>query len=630
VIIRTFNEEAHLPALFDGIERQDYRDLEVLVVDSGSIDRTREIAQRRAPIVLRVHPHDFTFGHSLNTGISGSRGRFAVIVSAHTIPTDSRWLSNLVAPLREADVAMSYGRQLGWITSKLGERLDLDRTFGSQPRQLRAPNFFANNANAAIRRELWERHRFDETLPGLEDIEWAKHWMELGYRVVYEPDAAIYHIHAETWAQVRHRYHREGQAGRWIGLTGRRNLPGIALSAAGHLLADLNHVRKNGLVRAQAGEVVRFRFEKLIGTAAGIWDGAKMENPSVKQKMFYGKPYQAVVIEGQGRASLQRRAPATLKPGDALVRVAYAGVCATDLEILDGHLGYYKTGLAKYPIVPGHEFSGTVAGVGARVSDLAEGDRVVVECIQGCGSCEACRRRNFIGCIERTEVGVIGLDGGYAEYMVTPARFVHQLPPDVTLRQACLCEPMAVVLKGLTRLSASWGQDAGCRKCAVVGAGTIGHLTARILRSRGHDVTVFDRDPGRLAYFDRSGIATSDGLSELANFEAVVEATGDPDALHSILHLSQAGSTLLLLGLPYAKREFSFETVVGFDKTVVGSVGSAAEHFEAALEMLPRLDVTPFLRQSFPLADFQHAWAAARSKRHLKVILSIDEDAEHQ
>ena len=105
-------------------------------------------------------------------------------------------------------------------------------------------------------------------------------------------------------------------------------------------------------------------------------------------------------------------------------------------------------GEAKYPIVPGHEFSGTIASVGSRVTALAPGDRVVVECIQGCGECEACRRGNPIGCVTRCEVGVIGRDGGSQEYMVTPARFVHKLPPELDPRAACLCEPTAVVLTG--------------------------------------------------------------------------------------------------------------------------------------------------------------------------------------
>jgi threonine dehydrogenase-like Zn-dependent dehydrogenase len=304
--------------------------------------------------------------------------------------------------------------------------------------------------------------------------------------------------------------------------------------------------------------------------------------------------------------------------------VAYVGVCATDLEILEGRLGYYKSGLAKYPIVPGHEFSGTVAAVGSRVTDVREGDRVVVECIQGCGFCAACRRRNPIGCDERSEVGVIGRDGGYAEYMVTPERFLHRLPDGLGLREAALCEPLAVVLKGLGRLARAWGGGDDPRVVAVVGGGPIGYLTARVLYRWGHRVTVFDRLEQRRAAFVGNSIETSANLETLARFDAVVEATGDPDALNGILHASAAGSTMLLLGLPYARREFNFEAIVGYDKTVVGSVGSNREDFDAALALLPALDLRALVERTMRLEEYAEAWRLVRSRERLKVLLRVD------
>src|SRR5829696_2224736 len=180
-----------------------------------------------------------------------------------------------------------------------------------------------------------------------------------------------------------------------------------------------------------------------------------------------------------------------------LVRVAYQGICATDLEIFHGSLGYYRSGMATYPIVPGHECSGRVAAVGARVAGFREGDRVVVECIQGCGECDECRRDNAIACLERREVGVIGHDGGYASYLVSRARYVHRVPDGISLAQAALAEPLAVVIKALRRLGDTTGNDRP-RKVAIVGAGTIGQLAARVLSVRGHDVTLFDSDPARL------------------------------------------------------------------------------------------------------------------------------------
>lgn len=310
-------------------------------------------------------------------------------------------------------------------------------------------------------------------------------------------------------------------------------------------------------------------------------------------------------------------------PEEILVRVGYEGVCATDVEIADGNLGYYKTGAASYPIVPGHEFAGTVVASGALVSNVRVGDRVVVECIQSCGRCASCMRENWIACQARTEIGVIGRDGGYQEEMVTPARFAHRIPANLSLKKACLCEPLAVVLKGLRRLLRACPTN-GATQVAVVGAGPIGHLSARLLNQQGRKVVAFDRDPRRCFELTRAGIESCDRPGDLHSFDAVIEATGDPDALDWILSTSWAGTTILLLGLPYARRAFSFESIVGYDKTIVGSVGSTASDFAAALELLPALDTGTMCTPVLPLADFQQAWELSRNRAHLKILLAVD------
>lgn len=622
IIIRTYNEERHLPALFEGLSAQGYRDFETVVVDSGSFDMTREIARQQADLLVRISQHNFTFGHSLNVGIRQSAGRFVAMVSAHTLPVHSDWLARLVDPLRDERTAMVYGRQVGRSDSKFSEFLDFGRTFGPERKVLRPPDFFANNANSAIRRDLWERHPFDETLPGLEDIEWAKYWMERGYDVVYEPTAGIYHIHAESWAQVRRRYYREGQAARWIGIRHRRDLPGDVGREVRSLFGDCLRAWQQRRLREKAPEIARFRYEKLSGTCRGIWDGSLMDNPLTREKLLFDRHCKAVVIHGSGRASLDEVELPSLKPGEVLIKVAYEGICATDLEILDGEHSYYKTGLARYPIVPGHEFSGVIVAAGARVTHLREGDRVVAQSVQGCGECAACRKGNWISCPDRRELGVAGLRGGYAEYVVVPGRFVHRLPEDVDLKCAVLCEPLSTALKGLRRLERIWG--GGVKTCAVVGVGPLGHLCARVLALRGHCVTVFDRNPTRLSYFAGSQIQADNDLLRLQEFDILVEATGDPQSLNAALHNSSAGTTLLLLGLPYARREFSFEHIVAYDKSVIGSVGSGHEDFEEAIALLPQLDLTCFVQQVVPLEAYDTAFSVARSGRYLKVLLEVD------
>jgi 2-desacetyl-2-hydroxyethyl bacteriochlorophyllide A dehydrogenase len=625
IVIRAFNEERWLPEVFAALDRQTNRDFEVLLVDSGSVDRTRDIAEANGARIIRLRSEDFTFGHSLNLGVQEARGSLIAIVSAHAIPADEHWLENLVAPLRRAEVGMVYGGQRGHEVSKFSEARDFERIFPDHGYVVDPEEPFANNANSAIKRTVWEQHKFDEGLPGLEDIEWAQYCIAQGQQVVYSPDACIIHVHTESWPQVRRRFHREGMAARWVEIKILRTIPAEVWREIRWTALDLWLAARAGQLRALAGQILRFRYEKTIGTIYGIVDSRGITNPARKAELFFQQEFPAVVVRGPHAARIEQRTVPNLKPGEVLVRVSYVGICATDIEVLEGKLGYYKTGMAKYPIVPGHESSGTVVAVGPRITDFAEGDRVVVECIQGCGECPECARDEAIRCRERREVGVMGHDGAYAAYLVTRARYVHKVPDGVTQAQAALAEPLAVVHKALRRLGSQPEGDRP-RRCAVVGAGTIGHLTARVLALRGHNVTVFDARRERLELLN-GAVNTSASLTGFDQFDWVVEATGDQSVLSNVLQNCSTGATLLLVGLPYSQQSFSFESIVAFDRSVLGSVGSSGADFEQALATLPRIDTTPFLGTSYPLTEFEQAWRTVRSGRVLKVMLKADAQA---
>lgn len=632
VVIRAFNEQKHLPALFDALARQAYRNFETIVVDSGSFDDTRAIAATRADRLLRISSHDFTFGYSLNAGIRAACGRYIVMASAHTVPCDEHWLGQLVAPLADSNVAMTYGRQLGVESSKFCEVKDMERAFGPNPRDEHPSRFAVNNANSAVRRDLWLEHPFDEALPGLEDVEWARHWIRKGFAVRYVPEAALYHIHEETWPQIRRRFYREAVAWRRMSIRGRRHIPMELIREAGRaaadcaraLTADANPAARRLSRPARLAEILAYRLHKNAGVMRGFFESHPLETRASYEAVLFNRAVKAVVIKGPGQAALESVDLPELKPGDVLIHVAHVAICATDHEIRNGTLGYYANGMAQYPIVPGHEFSGRVSAVGRNVTGFREHDPVVVECIQGCGTCAECRADNAIGCAERKELGVMGLNGAYAEYVIAPSRFVHRVPDGMDLRRAALAEPTAVVLKALRRLSAVAGADGGARKpVGVAGAGPLGHLCAKILKHRGHDVTAYDRDDRRLAFFAGTGIKTTASPDDIARFPLIVEITGDPQSLDSILHKSPANAAILLLGLPYGKQPFSFETIAAFDKTVIGSVGSTAADFEAAIRLLPEIDLDPYFRCALPLEDFGAAWDKSKSGEVLKVLLNV-------
>lgn len=629
IIVRAFNEQEHLPALFEALARQKYRDFETVLVDSGSYDRTRDIAEEHGARILRISSHDFTFGYSLNVGIESAKGRVIVIVSAHTIPTDETWLEKLIAPLADPDVAMSYGRQVGVRQSKFSEVEDFERMFGPRGREDSPGKIRANNACSAIRRELWEQKNFNPEITGLEDADWASHWLRKDMRVVYVPGAVIRHIHEETWMQVQRRYFREAVAARRMGLLGRRHIPRELSREFRRLLADIGRCFRPGenpaarrlTLSARLGDVVIFRIRKVGGLVQGLLAQDPLATSEAKDEVFFKRENRAVVIHAPGKAHLETRELPMLRPGDALIRVEHVAICATDLEIYDGRLGYYKDGTASYPIVPGHEFSGRIAALGTNANGFSEGDPVVVECIQSCGTCADCRADNPIGCAERSELGVMHRDGAYAEYVMVPARFVHRLPSGLDTDKAALAEPVAVILKGLGRLENHLALKPAPWDSAVLGAGPLGHICARILAHRGHRVTVFDRNLHRLALFDGTGIQVSATLDRLEKFDVLIEITGDPDVLDTALHKSRANASLLLLGLPYGERQFSFEAIAAYDKTIVGSVGSTAVDFAAAIELLPQLSLDEHLKCKLPLAEFAVGWQKARDGEVIKVML---------
>lgn len=599
IIIRTFNEEKRISNLLRAIREQDYRDYEIIVIDSGSNDRTVEIAKELADAVLQIESRNFTFGHSLNVGCRQSRGKYLVFVSAHILPVDNHWLSNLLKPFEDEKVAMVCGRQIGDDESKFSERRDLQK--------LRYPN----NANAAIRKKLWEERPFDEYLFGLEDIEWAGYITKKGFLVNYEPKAVIYHIHQEKWAQIFNRYRREAIAAARIGLSHPPQVKPNLFWLVNNLLLDFLASFPN-ISLSRLEEIGRFRYYQWKGTRQGWYYDRGLDLNRDKYALFYPTQNQAVVIKNRRQAEIQEIPLPQMEPGDILIQVSYVGVCKTDLEVYDGTLGYYREGLAHYPIIPGHEFSGTIVQIGANNKyreRFKVGEKVVGECILSRGDRGP-----------RQEVGVINYNGAYSRFIVMPGDYIHQVPGSLDLKIACLAEPLAVVLRAIRRIRPRLKQK---QEIAVVGAGSIGNLCSQVLSNEGYLVTVFDKNQERLEFLKDKAKAISQKILDLDRFDLIVEATGSADVLKYILQKSRVDSTLLLLGFPYGNINYNFEDVVGKEKVVIGSVGGAAEDFDEALELLPRLNTSPFTQNVLPLEEFARAWELQHQARQLKLILKV-------
>ena len=269
LIVRAFNEEAHIGRLLTGVARQTEPPDDVLVVDSGSTDATRSIASAFGARIVSIAPEQFSFGRALNVGLAATDCSLAVFASAHVYPVYDTWLEHLVRPFDDERVALTYGRQQTPPDGRFAEQRVLDQWFPlvSQTRQ---PHPFCNNANAAVRREIWERLAFDEELTGLEDLDWAKRAQTAGWSLSYVAEAPVVHVHNEPFAQVVNRYRREALAHKQIYDEQEMGALRALTLATANIGGDLRAAMHARIPLRRAADIPVFRWAQFLGTYRGF------------------------------------------------------------------------------------------------------------------------------------------------------------------------------------------------------------------------------------------------------------------------------------------------------------------------------------------------------------------------
>ncbi len=287
IVIRAFNEEEHIGRLLFGITQQTVSDPEVILVDSGSTDATLAIAAQYHVKTVHIQPEDFTFGRSLNTGIAASKGDLVVMISAHCYPVYPDWLEKLTEPFTKAEIALSYGKQRGGESNHFSEHQFFRKYFPDNSVMQQA-HPYSHNANAAIRRSLWEIHPYDETLTGLEDLAWSSWAMESGYEVAYVAEAEVVHQHNETMRQVYNRYKREAIALKQILPESQFSFGSFLRKWIGNVLYDLNQARWEQVMIKQGFSIIHFRLMQYWGTYRGFHYAGKID--SQLHRAFYYPP----------------------------------------------------------------------------------------------------------------------------------------------------------------------------------------------------------------------------------------------------------------------------------------------------------------------------------------------------
>ncbi len=306
-----------------------------------------------------------------------------------------------------------------------------------------------------------------------------------------------------------------------------------------------------------------------------------------------------------GKAGLREIAPPDPEPGEALVQVSLAGICATDLEILKGYSHFRGT--------LGHEFVGVVRS--AADSSLV-GERVVGEINCPCRKCPLCEKGLGNHCPERRVLGISGKDGAFANYLTLTQENLHRVPEGLSDEEAVFTEPLASCYQILEQMRLRPGE-----KVIVLGDGRLGILAAQVLDGAGARVTVLGHHQEKLSLLKGKDIATilnTGRVKERADL--VVEATGSPHGLEEALSLVRPRGRVVL------KSTYATSYPLNLSPAVIDEVtllGSRCGPFPRALEALAQgeVEVRPLITGSYTLRGGLKALEAARRRGALKIVI---------
>ncbi len=350
----------------------------------------------------------------------------------------------------------------------------------------------------------------------------------------------------------------------------------------------------------------------------------------------------AITINKPNDISLNDVAMPAMGEDEALIRVAYSGVCATDIAILSGNMSLVREGLIKYPVRIGHEWSGVIIDTGARVKNFKAGDRVVSDSGVSCGICETCLAGDYASCPNTKSVGTINCwDGSFAEYMTMPERHLHRLPLNVSLLEGALVEPAAIALCGV-RKTLEKGIPAAA---LVIGTGAIGmaavaffkHFGVKnvVLCGRSDDKLEAGRKMGADAVINvkRENICEAVlNLTGGARAGAVVETSGNPDTINdSVLCCAVRGIVSLIGFYETEINYFPVDAVVSREITICGIMGEYGSA-QQVLDILGKNDIklTSMVTCLVDLNNAKEAIceAAKSSKGRIKLMVKVFGDGE--
>jgi len=335
------------------------------------------------------------------------------------------------------------------------------------------------------------------------------------------------------------------------------------------------------------------------------------------------------VAPGVGNVELREIPEPQVQPGQVKIRVQAAGLCGTDLHILKDEFRSWP------PVVLGHEVAGEVVGVGDGVNGLETGMRVTTETyFSYCGKCRYCRAGQNNLCLERRSIGS-GVNGGFTQYVVVPARNLHPLPENVDFRAGALTEPLACVVHATTSTPTVYPGD----MAVIAGPGAIGLLTLQVVKAAGATVIMLgtDKDDHRLALASELGanytlnVQQSDSKQLIGDLseggfgaDVVYECSGAGAAASQLLTLVRRKGRYVQIGLFGKPVAWDLDQLCYKELTATGSNASIPSAWTRALQLMAegKVKTAPLITHSFPVTDWEQAFATFEDRTGVKTLLT--------
>ncbi len=338
----------------------------------------------------------------------------------------------------------------------------------------------------------------------------------------------------------------------------------------------------------------------------------------------------AAFYRGNKTFIVEDRPASDPKPGEVAIRIAYCGICGTDMHVFHGNMDA-RVGLNR---VIGHEMSGIIERIGADVSGFEIGQKVVVRPLDHCGHCPACTKGHIHICHQLKFLG-LDTDGAMQEIWCVPAHTVHILPDSLALDHAALIEPVAVACHDVRLAEVAKGEDV-----VVIGGGPIGILVAMVARDAGADVIVSEVNPNRIEIAEKLGFTTLNpsecDLAEEINTrtaskgaDVVFEVSGTQKGVDAMTAIAATRARICMVAIHAKKPEIDLFQFFWRELRLIGARVYEAEDYEKAIHIITSggIDADTVITDVSPLSNIQEAFVALdTSPTAMKSLIKIGKD----